>query len=130
MNSLFVLFSLLLFGCNSHNQNSKLDNDNSEQKSNNIIKWQKDKNGCLKIRSKKLAEDLLKEHYLKNKSESDFLKVFGLANEKKKSNNQRVLVYYFDSVCNETELLKDGDRCYAEFYFENDLLKNVIYLCE
>jgi hypothetical protein len=130
MNSLIILLSLLLFGCNGHVQNSKPVYINAEQKNETMNEWQKDRNGCLKIRNKKLAEDLLKKHNLKNKSQSDFLKVFGLANEKKTSDNQQVLIYYFDSVCNENELVKDGDKCYAEFYFKNDSLQNEIYLCE
>jgi hypothetical protein len=130
MNSLIILLCLLFFGCNSHEQNSKPVYDKAEQKSEKMNEWQKDKNGCLQIRNKKLAEDLLLKYNLKNKSQSDFLKVFGLANEKKTSDNQQVLIYYFDSVCNENELVKDGDKCYAEFYFENDSLKKEIYLCE
>jgi len=130
MNSLVILFYLLLCCCNGNETNSNSVYNKVEQTNVVMNEWKKDKNGCLKIRNKKLAETLLQKYNLRNRTQSEFLKVFGVANEKKASDNQQILVYYFDSVCNENELVKGGDKCYAQFYFEKDSLKKEIFLCE
>lgn len=52
------------------------------------------------------------------------------ANEIDSINNQEVLIYYFDCVCNKGKLNLKGDKCYSNFYFEKDKLKTEEFICE
>ena len=89
-----------------------------------INDWKKDQNGCLKLRTEKLAIELI--HNLNLSSKEKFINVFGEPNEKKFINDAEVLVYYFDTLCDAQE----QDKCYAEFYFKSGLLTSTEFLCE
>lgn len=131
MNNILLIMLLCVFcGCNGQTSSSEPQAPAIQEQDVSINDWQKDKNGCLKIRTKELAETLIEKYNLKNKTQSEFLNVFGIPNKKEERNNQQVLIYYFDCVCDNGELVEGGDKCYAEFYFENDSLKNEIFLCE
>ena len=88
--------------------------DNSEQNEAIINDWKKDQNGCLKLRTKKLAIELIAKHNLDHSSKEKFI------------NDAEVLVYYFDTLCDAQE----QDKCYAEFYFKSGLLTSTEFLCE
>ena len=100
--------------------------DNSEQNEVIINDWKKDQNGCLKLRTEKLAIELIAKHNLNDSSKEKFITVFGEPNEKKLINDTEVLVYYFDTLCDAQE----QDKCYAEFYFKRGLLTSTEFLCE
>ena len=100
--------------------------DNSEQNEVIINDWKKDQNGCLKLRTEKLAIELIAKHNLNDSSKEKFINVFGEPNEKKFINDAEVLVYYFDTLCDAQE----QDKCYAEFYFKRGLLTSTEFLCE
>ena len=91
-----------------------------------INDWKKDQNGCLKLRTEKLAIELIAKHNLNHSSKEKFINVFGEPNEKKFINDTEVLVYYFDTLCDAQE----QDKCYAEFYFRRGLLTSTEFLCE
>ena len=63
-----------------------------------INDWKKDQNGCLKLRTEKLAIELIAKHNLNHSSKEKFITVFGEPNEKKLINDAEVLVYYFDTL--------------------------------
>lgn len=70
-----------------------------------------------------MAESLIVEYELLNKSIVDFKKVFGEPNEMQIKNDKVYLVYYFNSMCNADNKIIDGaDRCWMDFVFENNLL--------
>ena len=129
MKNLYLVFLfIILYNCNSQDNNIRKENTTVKSEISN--NWKKDKDGCLKLRSKKLAENLIKDYNLNNKYKSDFRKVFGKPNKIEKENNQEVYVYYFDCTCVKGNIVKGSDKCYAEFYFDNDKFKDVIFICE
>jgi len=104
----------------------KLFKDKPQQNVMIINDWKKDQNGCLKLRTEKLAIELIAKHNLNDSSKEKFINVFGEPNEKKLINDAEVLVYYFDTLCDAQE----QDKCYAEFYFRRGLLTSTEFLCE
>lgn len=128
-NLLNIAILFLLVSC--HSQNDTLKEPNETIKTLPLSNdWIRDKNGCLKLRSEKLAYKLISENNLKNGVKEDFIKVFGAANKIDKINNKEVLIYYFDCICINNKLREDGDKCYANFYFEIDKLKSEEFICE
>ena len=104
----------------------KLFKDKPEQNVMIINDWKKDQNGCLKLRTEKLAIELIAKHNLNDSSKEKFINVFGEPNEKKFINDAEVLVYYFDTLCD----VQEQDKCYAKFYFKSGLLTSTEFLCE
>lgn len=119
----FLPLIFIVNSCNSNNFNNiSLDkNDSIESVKNN--EWIIDSCGCLGLRSIEMAESLIVEYELLNKSIVDFKKVFGEPNEMQIKNDKVYLVYYFNSMCNADNKIIDGaDRCWMDFVFENNLL--------
>lgn len=130
-NSIFIAGILLIFlsfSCNS-TDNKKIINNNSKDLIE-LNDWKKDKEGCLKLRNEKLANKLIIENNLQNGNKKSFTQVFGVANKIEKRNSEVVLIYYFDSVCKEGNIYEKGDKCYANFYFKEDVLKSQEFICE
>lgn len=129
-NSIILIFACFIFSCNNSENSISIIN-NSQVSKSEMNDWQKDKDGCLKLRTKELAEELIKKNNLYKKRREDFLQIFGKPNEIKQEGNKYViLIYYFDSSCIEGQLQKDSEKCYANFYFSNDKLVREVYLCE
>jgi len=127
VNNLLII--TLFYLCTGYQNNShSTEFKNTEQVLTND--WIKDKNGCLKLRNKELAYKLIEENNLKNKSKEEFLKVFGVANKNDTIKNNEILIYYFDCVCFSNQLKENGDKCYANFYFEKEQLKSEEFICE
>lgn len=125
-----IIYLILLCNCNNQKKNSNIEINKDLSKKEIINNWQSDKYGCLKIRNKVISENLINNYNLINKHISEFIKVFGQPNEEIKNNDTLILVYYFDSICNNNKIVTDGDKCFVEFYFENNLLKENTYICE
>ena len=92
----FVIIGLGLLAAGIFLKN--LFKDKPEQNETIINDWKKDQNGCLKLRTKKLAIELIAKHNLNHSSKEKFINVFGEPNEKKFINDTEVLVYYFDNI--------------------------------
>lgn len=93
--------------------------------------WGKDRDGCMKLRSKELAKKLIKEYQLMHKTKSDFINVFKEPNSLKKDGDKTVvLTYYFDAICDNDKIIEGSDRCYANFYFTNDKFLSEEFICE
>jgi hypothetical protein len=122
---LFLLFTII--GCNGQEKKSSNQNATVSIYEND---WKKDKNGCLKLRNKKLADSLILEFNLELKSMDEFTKVFGVPNITDVSENQDVLIYYFNCLCYKNVPTKNSDKCYAEFYFKDKKFIKKIFLCE
>ncbi|GIV45094.1 MAG: hypothetical protein KatS3mg035_2222 [Bacteroidia bacterium] len=128
---IMFIWTYLLIECNYGQNKHKSSNINNVKVMNLTINdWQKDKEGCLKLRTKVLAEKLIIEHELYEKGKNDFLKIFGQPNEIRQNEKQLILIYYFDTVCQDGRIQKNGDKCYANFYFNNNKLIMREYLCE
>ena len=119
----FVIIGLGLLAAGIFLKN--LFKDKPEQNETIINDWKKDQNGCLKLRTEKLAIELIAKHNLNLSSKEKFINVLE-PNEKKFMNDAEVLVYYFDTLCDAQE----QDKCYAEFYFKSGLLTSTEFLCE
>ncbi|WP_426279325.1 hypothetical protein ACN9MN_08910 [Chryseobacterium sp. S-02] len=122
---LFILF--LLTSCNKEN------NRNINSNTLEINKeWIKDSLGCLKKRNNDYSENLIQKYNLKNSNISDFKKVFGPPNttERGNLNTDEILIYFFDSYCENNILQNNSDKCYATFYFRNNILIDRSYMCE
>jgi len=91
--------------------------------------WKEDSVGCLKKRSRKLSEQLIKEYKLEKSNLKDFQIIFGKPNKKEISDNIVILSYYFDSFCKEGSINTDMDYCIAEYYFKSDTLNSTSYIC-
>lgn len=92
--------------------------------------WSKDQNGCLQLRSRDLADKLVKQNGLMNDAEDNFLKVFGNPDTISQTNDAKILIYYINNMCENNHPLKDSDKCWAEFYFESGRLKSYNFPCE
>jgi hypothetical protein len=126
--SLLVLLSLIFLSCNG--QETSKSKETKKQSINHTNDWKRDEYGCLKLRNKKLADSLIKKHNLEQETVEKFEQVFGQPNDTKVVNTQNVLIYYFDCICKENTIVKNSDKCYAEFYFKNNKLIDKIFLCE
>lgn len=115
-----ILILLVFFSCKRNNANfGDIDND-----------WKIDSIGCSGLRKPDLAKKLIEINKLEQKNVSDFEIVFGNPNEIRGDFLEKTYVYYFSSVCKDDKLVKDGDKCYAEFYFINSNFKSVSFICE
>ncbi|GAA3978479.1 hypothetical protein [Mucilaginibacter dorajii] len=92
--------------------------------------WSRDKEGCLGLRNKALADSLINQYQLMGKSETIFLKVFKSPNDTEHVDDDEILVYYWGGVCEGHKLVTDGDKCYAKFYFKASGLAFVDFTCE
>lgn len=130
INLLNISLILLLTSCNPQGGEKKEDTNKQATVLSLPNDWQKDKDGCLKLRNEKLANKLISENNLKGSHKIAFLNIFGKANEIDNTNKEEVLIYYFDCVCNSGKLNVKGDKCYAKFHFENGKLKTEEFICE
>jgi hypothetical protein len=92
--------------------------------------WSRDKEGCLGLRSKSLADSLISQYQLMGKSEDVFLKVFKSPNDIEHTADDEILVYYWGGVCESHKLIMNGDKCYAKFYFKAGTLASADFICE
>ena len=125
---LIILISLTFLSCNGQETNKRKEVE--KQSNNHKNNWKRDSKGCLKLRNKKLADSLIKKYDLEQKTIEEFKQVFGDPNDKKIMDTQNILIYYFDCICKDDVIVKDSDKCYAEFYFKNEKLVDKIYICE
>lgn len=115
---IFIICQLFIMSCNQ-------DKNTSEDAIKND--WIKDKNGCLKLRTEKLADSLINKYHLYSKSQKEFIKIFGEGNYK--TNNE--IYYYFDSECtNYDQIEKNSDKCVFIFEFKKNLLYRYYQSCE
>ena len=88
--------------------------------------WRIDSCGCLGLRSIALAKSLIEDYGLEGNSREEFEKVFGKPNVWRTEQTQIVLVYYFNSICDDDNRPRKGaDKCWMEFVFENNQLKEI-----
>lgn len=92
--------------------------------------WSKDKNGCLQLRSRALADSLIEKYDLKTSSKETFLKVFHTPDTTQQTDNEEVLIYYMQSDCVNGRPVKESDHCWAEFYFKHNKLNGRNFPCE
>jgi hypothetical protein len=92
--------------------------------------WSRDKEGCLGLRNKALADSLISQYQLMGKSEDVFLKAFKSPNDIEHTAYDEILVYYWGGVCESHKLIMDGDKCYAKFHFKAGGLASVDFTCE
>jgi hypothetical protein len=126
------LFCILFFfyGCSLSNSDSLKNSNSINEEIEKSNDWIFDQNGCLKLRSEKLAYQLINENKLIGSSQIQFQKFFGIPNQVDTLNNSEVLIYYFQSVCNGNAVVLKGDKCYANFYFNDDKLNSQEFICE
>jgi hypothetical protein len=127
---LLQVFLIFEFSCSSNKgtvRNSE--NQNIEVKML-IEKWQTDSLGCLKLRNKKIAETIIDSLKLENSSQLEFIKVFGVPNTERNNNDNKILIYYFDTLCQDNNIVAGSDCCYAEFTFKFDKLIRRNYICQ
>ena len=111
----FILIGLLLTSCISRVPDAD---------------WHKDEYGCLKLRTKELAEKLVSNNKLMNSTKEDFLQVFNTPNVIEHNEKGEVWVYYMDTICADGKLIPEGDKCYADFSFTNNKLTAINFPCE
>lgn len=122
-NKFFIIIICLLFTyCKPKKEHS------ISLKENNTVyihnSWKKDEQGLLNLRNKKLVDELFLEYNLVNPKKEEFIKVFGEPNLIDSINKQEeVLIYYFNNIMN-------IEKCYANFYFKNDILISKEFICE
>lgn len=133
-NILMLAFLLFSFSCTS--KKTKPKESSTFHLTNDILlrdvtEWKNDSLGCLKLRSKENAEiiiSLLKKDSIITKQ--TLYQNLGRPNEEQQDNDDFILIYYFDCLCNDGSLIKDSDKCYARFYLQSDLFKEMDFICE
>jgi len=122
---ILILFTFFLF-LNCNKENRKFAN---KLKIND--EWIKDSLGCLGKRNEDYSESMIKKYTLRNSNTSDFKNVFGNPNTiEKDSSNTEILIYFLNSFCENNIPQDDSDKCYARFYFRNNILIDRDYICE
>lgn len=122
---LVLMFSSAVSACNIDNGHL-LSGEDQRPEPDKAQEWRNDSCGCLGIRSMNLAKMLIEENGLLNKTVEEFVGVFGAPNKKKTVTNTVILLYYSNSICDENRRLNVGsDRCWIEFVFENNQLKEI-----
>jgi hypothetical protein len=100
-----------------------------KSKSINSQKWIVDQYGCLRLRDEKLAQAIITENSLKHSTKRNFIRAFGKPNQKDSSASQDILIYFFDSSC-ENDTLDNAEKFEAIFLFRNDSLYSDMYICQ
>jgi len=118
----FMAIVILLLRCTSPSDKQK------RERSNNG--WAKDKGGCMNIRNKDLADSLITANKLMGSSKETFLKVFQFPDSTSKTKTAVILIYYFDSICENGKPASGADKCYANFYFKANTLTKTNFVCE
>lgn len=125
------MFFILLIFCQIFNSCKVCTCQIKNDKSNNVIEdigedWKTDSCGCMGVRSIALAKSMIEEADLVNHSIVEFEKVFGKPNEMRTDIDQIVLIYYFNSICdNDNRPRKGSDKCWLEFVFKNNQLQEI-----
>lgn len=128
----FLVIGLLFPSC----QNSRKETIHNFTESKDIPMktndWKRDKEGCLRLRSLGLAEELINKNDLLNKSKEKFLSVFGEPNDMIEDESISKLIYYIENVCKEGVPIRNADRCWIQFDFYNDELIQIpkVFACE
>jgi hypothetical protein len=76
-----------------------------------------------------VSEEIIKKLDLENCNESDFVKAFGVPNKTNLHNKNKILCYYFNSMCIGSQVVKDSDYCIVEFIFKEGKLIKRNYIC-
>lgn len=130
-----VIFTLLV-SCSGNGNSGSLHSSQKEilQPSKElkvlIRKWQSDSLGCEKLRTKQISETIIDSLKLQSKTEAEFLKVFGTPNAENEREGNKILSYYFDSICREGKFIDSADYCIAEFTFKANKLISINYICQ
>lgn len=126
--SVLLVFCSFICSCYSKTErNDKVPIQEARQFRND---WQRDKDGCLKLRNERLALDLIMKHNLSNSNKANFIDVFGSPNDLFSIEKGMVLVYYFDCNYSGSTVVERSDKCYAKFFFEQDQLRKKEFICE
>lgn len=125
-----MLFIILMY-CQTFSSCEVCTYQLKNDKSNNVIEdigedWRIDSCGCMGLRSIAMAKSMIEESDLVNHSIEEFEKVFGKPNERRTDVDQVVLIYYFNSICdNDNRPRKGADKCWLEFVFKNNQLQEI-----
>jgi hypothetical protein len=92
-----------------------------------INNWTMDSCGCKHQRSKLLAKTLIDENRLMRNSKEKFLSIFGSPNQVEQNNDYDILIYYFDSICDENKPSVGSDTSFAKFYFKSGDLTDMAF---
>ncbi len=126
LKNVFLLFVFLCIAnaCKTDKHNEQVIYTNVSKSMDSEI-WKQDFCGCLGIRTPEMAKKIIKENDLVNKSINEFEKYFGVPDNMKTSNGVTIMKYYFNSTCDSNNRLKDTDKSWIEFVFENGRLREV-----
>lgn len=125
-----VLLVFCSFICSCYSKTERNDNVPIQEARQFRNDWQRDRDGCLKLRNERLALDLIMGHNLNSSNQANFIDVFGSPNDIFSIEKGMVLVYYFDCNCSGNIAVEGSDQCYAKFFFEHNRLTRKEFICE
>lgn len=131
LKSMVAIFSLFVFlvSCTDSGKSKKQDKLSITQTEVTLNEWKTDSLGCKRIRTKELAEKLVIENSLEEKTISDFENIFGKPNKSEVVEEAVIFSYYFNAMCRNNKFLDTADYCVAEFRFVQDALSRRNYIC-
>jgi hypothetical protein len=98
---------------------------------NNLSKeWANDSIGCLHIRNKDLALELIKKNHLEQGSTYEFKGVFGKPNFQESDPFTTRLIYIEKSVCEDGDTSQNADKCYIILEFNLGKYSDLSEVCE
>lgn len=127
MKILILIVSIFFNSCSNKPKEVSLNQDNKIDSL--TIGWQKDSLGCDNFRNKDVSERIIKEFKLEKSDEKIFLNTFGKPNKTIKRNNFKIICYYFNSMCFNSQNVEDSDYCVVEFTFKESNLVKRNYIC-
>lgn len=116
---ILILCLVVTLSCTRHNVSYTTDKE-----------WSKDSVGTLNLRSKALAEKIIKKYSLHDEGADTFIKVFGRPNMRKKTLFTDDLIYFFGMGDGVAEHAAERDTCFIIFHFNMNRFCKISEVCQ
>ncbi len=112
---------LLLVACNTNSNRSSA--QKAEVAGTDSLKiladqWNSDLAGCDSLRSIDVFKRLLKGYALDRQKEGEILNILGKPNAEESYADEKVIIYYFDSMCRNNQLVEGSDKSSIRIIFD------------
>lgn len=132
--NILIPFVLLLLGCTNKDLETEEKRPFLESKLKQTFNsWKADSLGCQGNRNLGLAQKMIYNNNLLNKTTREFINHFGKPNNMRRVDKFTTLDYYIKSNCVGDSIIVEGsDKCWVQFKFVEDKLEEIpkVFACE
>jgi hypothetical protein len=121
MKNILIILNICLFIFSCDEKISKVKKDTN---------WSKDSIGCLGLRNKEYANNLIIDNGLLNMSKGTCIEFFGKPDVIEGDFFSQSLYYIAETNCLDGQLDSNTDRCYIIFYFKYNKFNYLSERCE